>query len=493
MARTRRTTAPKARRRTASAERVSDVGLPPVAPPAVSDRAIEVANDPEGLTAFLAGGAGPVYDRQRSYAETGLDPATVASIFREADKGYWLNRYADLWDGLRQRDHQVHTLDRGRRVAISTKKFLVHPSDARDPIAVGLATAVRAMVDQIDGFDTAIYSMLSANGPGYALMEPIYQFQTLRFPWNNESQAVYGLHPRELRWVHQRHLYFAWDTDEPHLDLGVDGKLPLSAAPHKLFLYQAIGDGIASARGFMRPATWLHLLGQQSMVAGGIYLRRYGLPALAAYLKPEQLKDAAFKAEIIRWLQAYGDGDPSIFPDWMDGKIRADDVPAASGTVNLHMQWRAFIDACLAKCIEGAVLQSEASGGGPGSYALGSLHEARSYDVSVCDAIGSCEKLRQGLFRAWIDLNGDALGRVFGVPPAELLMRVPLCSRRVDRETTPKERAEILCMFADRGMVGSIGQIRNEYAFDEPTDKDDRFTGRVTPGGNAATTETEGT
>ena len=372
----------------------------------------------------------------------------------------------------------IANLDRGRRVGITTKKFLVHASDPRDPIAVGLADVTRAMFDQLDGFDSAVYSMLSANGPGYSLMEPIYREGTLRFTWEKSTQTLTGLHPRELRWIHQRHLYFGWDTDEPHLDLGSDGKLPLAEAPHKLFLYQTIGDGIASARGFMRPATWLHVLGQSSLVSGGIFLRRFGIPPIAAFVPQAKWKDAAFQAEVLAHLQNWGNGDPAVFPDWMRDAFRVDPTAVTTGASNLHMQWRGFIDACLAKCIQGAILQSEASGGGPGSYALGTVHEARSYDVSVVDSIGSCERLRNGVVRAWIDLNKRALAKIFGVTPEDLLWRLPLLSRRIDRETSPKQRAEILCMFADRGMVGSINQARNEYAFDAPVDNNDRFEGK---------------
>src|SRR4029077_5202110 len=114
---------------------------------------------------------------------------------------------------------------------------------------------------------------------------------------------------------------------------------------------------------------------------------------------------------------------------------------------------------------------------GPGSYALGAVHENRSYDVSVVDSIGKCEKIRSALFWAWIDLNSGGRRRLLGPPPDSLLGCIPKCFRRIDRETTPKERAEIAALFAKGGLAISKAQLRNEYAWDPPDSDDDAFKG----------------
>ena len=476
------------RKATSDVKRVEGVGLAPIVPIGSNEAAAKRAESEEGLTGWIGPSAGPSQDRVKSYPGMELDPETILSIFREADRGYWLVRYADLWDDIRQRDYQLYSLDRGRRVGITTKRFDVLPSDPKDPIAVGLAAAAQTMVDQIDAFDSATYSLLSANGPGYSMQEPIYRHSTLRFTWNKSVQTLYGLHARELRWVHQRHAFFAWDTDAPHLDLGSDGRVPISSLPHKIFFYQTVGDGISSTRGFLRPATWLHLMKNTSLVSGAIFLKIFGIPPLAAYVPDGKWKDASTRDEIENYLRRYGNGEPSIFPEWMMGKIKADTAALGSGAMDLHMKWCGYLDACLAKAVQGAILQSEASGSGPGSYALGSVHEAKSYDVVMCDAIGTCEHTRSTLLWAWIDLNSDALAKIFNVPPHELFSRIPICARRIDRETTPKERAEIACMFAKGGMKLSKGQLRSEWAFDAPIDDDDAFNGEavmVSSGGAA--------
>src|SRR5579871_2974621 len=455
------------------------VGIPPMQPLWVSEKALREAASPEALGGLISAGAGPTFDRYITYGSANqLDPNQIDTIFRQADRGQYLVQYGDLWQLLNQRDYQIFALDRGRRVGITTKRFQITASDPRDEVSVGLRNAVEAMNDGIDAFDTeGVYSMLAANGPGYSLLEVIYEIGTIRFPWRGSTVAVQTINPRRLRYVLPKHLYFKWDDDEPHLNLGGDGNPPLGAAPYKWVWYRTLGDGIASMRGYFRPTAWLHLLGQTSIVSGAIFLKLFGVPQIRAFIEQEKWKDQVLKATIEAHLQAYGNGIPSVFPHWMKDRIETQPGPLAGGGVEVHMKWRGFVDACMAKCIQGAVLQVEASGGGPGSYAQSQTHEARSYDVSVVDAVGTCETIRAQLYRNWIDLNGPVLAGVFGVEPAALLGRVPKCQRRIDRETTPKERAEIIKMFADGGLEGSKRQIRNEYALDTPDDEDDAFRG----------------
>jgi hypothetical protein len=214
-----------------------------------------------------------------------------------------------------------------------------------------------------------------------------------------------------------------------------------------------------------------------SLVSGAIFLKLFGIPSIRAFIKQEAWKDAGLQAEIKRHLQDLGNGVPSTFPDFLRGMIDVQGAPVSAAGVDVHMKWVGFLDACMAKAIQGAVLQMEASGNGPGSYALGAVHENRSYDVSVVDSIGTCEKIRSALFWAWIDLNIDGLARILGAPPDYLLGCIPKCFRRIDRETTPKERAEIAALFAKGGLPISKGQLRNEYAFDPPDDDEDAFKG----------------
>jgi phage gp29-like protein len=218
------------------------VGLRPMQAPYVSEKAVREAQSTEALQGWIAGTAGPIHDRYRSHISRELDPETVESVFRQADRGQYLVQYGDLWQELLERDYQLFSLDRGRRAGITTKRFQISASDARDEVSAGVRNAVEAMVGGIDAFDTdGVYSMLSANGPGYSLVEVIYEFSVIHFPWGGKTIAVETLNPRQLRYVHQKHLWFGWDTDQPYLNQGGDGQLPLAVAPFKWLWYRALG------------------------------------------------------------------------------------------------------------------------------------------------------------------------------------------------------------------------------------------------------------
>ena len=96
-------------------------------------------------------------------------------------------------------------------------------------------------------------------------------------------------------------------------------------------------------------------------------------------------------------------------------------------------------------------------------------------------------------YRNWIELNGDVLAGVFGVSPDDLLCRIPSCERRIDRETTSKERAEIAMLYSKGGLVLSKNQLRTEYAFNKPSDVDDEFRGEpvMVPSGAVAASPEE--
>ena len=466
-----------------------EIGIPASAPFWVSDKAMEIAASPEALYGSLAAGAGPTYDRYLTYAANQLDPNQIDTIFRQADRGQYLVQYGDLWQLICQRDYQMFALDRGRRVGITTKTFQINASDTTDDVSNGVRNAVEAMVDGIDAFDTdGVHSMLAANGPGYSLLEIIYEVGTIRFPWNGTVVSVQTINPRQLRFVLHKHLYFKWDDDEPYLQIASDGQLPLRQAPYKWIWYKTLGDGIASMRGFFRPCAWLHLLGQTSMVSGAIFLKLFGIPQLAAYINQEKYKDANIKAVVDSCMKSYGNGTPTVMPDWLQGKIEAKDGPIGSGSVELHMKWRAFIDTCMAKAIQGASLQIESSSGGPGSYAQSVTHENRSYDVAEIDSVGTCGALKAQLFKNWLKLNSEVLAPIFGIDPRDLASHTPHCSRRIDRETSPRERAEIAELFAVGGMELSKRQLRSEYAFDVPDSDEDAYRGspvKIQKGGAA--------
>lgn len=456
-------------------ERVEGVGIPPMPPPAVDAGALALVRSRGALEGTITDGAGPMHTRTSTYPGDGLDPVAVDTIFREADRGQWISRYADLYHQVRRRSTHIFAVDHIRRVGVSGKKFLVHAHDST-PLAQGLRQYMEACVDEIDGFDTATYELLGANGPGYGAQEIVWGWRRVRFPWQGRTVSMDGLLPVGLRWVHQKHFWFAWDSDAPFIDLGGGaGKVPLSALPHKFVWHTTLGEGFASSRGWLRPVTWIHLLAQGAFRDAGILLRLFGIPNIQARIPRNLWENETIKAAVAAGLADFGNAKPSLFPD--EVKIESSPGTAASGAADLHPRMIGIANAEISKAMLFQTLTTESSASGAGSYAQSRVHENQKYDAVAADAVGVCENQRRDLGRSIVTLNLSDLCRIFGAGPDDILAHLPWFSRRVERETTPKERAETASIFMRNGLALSKSQFRDEYAFDVPTGSDDEMNG----------------
>jgi hypothetical protein len=136
-----------------------------------------------------------------------------------------------------------------------------------------------------------------------------------------------------------------------------------------------------------------------------------------------------------------------------------------------------LMNAEISKAVLFETLTTEASPSGAGSYAQSRTHENQKFDAIIADASGVCAAKRRDLFRSVVELNALDLAALFGVPPDDLMANLPWCSRRIEREVTPKERAEVRAIYLKNGLTQSKAQIRDENAYDVPTGPEDELKG----------------
>ena len=424
------------------------------------DRVIAIAESDEALRGRISYQAGPQHTRYSTYIATGLSPATVYSVLRDADLGI-MYRWADLCEQVLERDGHLRSVDRGRRVEVSGKPFRVQPLNDT-PTAQFLAKFIRAVVDQIDSFDRSVYSLLQANAVGYSLSEIVYAQSKVRFPGLDGSPVVLdGLFPRQIDWVHPKHLRFNRDTDEPLLDVGSGGMMPLP--PHKFIFHPSQGDGLYERRGHMRACVWLHLFKQQCIRDWAVFGALFGIPNIIAKYPRGIVEPNEAQALYQTVLQDFGQGKPVIVPD----DLTVEATPAPSGTGNAaQVQMIGWANAEISKTVQGETLTTELAQ--TGSYNIGEVHADTKHAIIRDDARGAASDLRSDLFRSVVELNIDGLAKSLGVPPREILASVPLCSWRIEREVSPMQRAQIITTLANAGLRIPVDQIYDEFGFDTP-------------------------
>jgi phage gp29-like protein len=452
----------------------------------------------EVLRSRISVGAGPYNDRISTYPETQLDPQKIDRIFKAADYGVGIYQYADMNHGVRKRDAHLVGIDRQRRHGVANKPFLIWARDDTEPLAVGMAHAMRAMYDGIDGFSTAMYATLSKNCDGWSTTEIVYAPGAIRFqkPDGNgggEMLTVRGLWPRQLIWVHGKHTQFSNDSaDEPLLDMGRDGVVRL---PKYKFLYSvAPGEGVASSRGYARSVVWMHFFKHAKFRDWVVFLHIYGIPFLQGKVSREYWKDTSMKSVLSAAMQAYGTGDTGvILPDGLS--IEVHDPVSMGAAGDAHKSLIGICNAEQSKAVLGEMLTIEP--GESGSFKLGAVHQDAAQEVIVGDAAVLADDNRRDIMLQAIELNADALAQAFNVRPEELPLAVPACGFRTDREWSPEQRQKIFSGAMEDGVEVSEAQYRRELQVDKPTSPKDVLRGKAVtvPSGGAAvgaTTASEG-
>lgn len=456
---------------TAKNKRLPNVGIQRVEFPHSDEKTTALISSRDAFEAQVTAGAGPTIDRHSTYPATSLDPEKIESVMREATLGI-VYRYADLCEQIRQRDAHLRSVDHGRRAAVANKPFLVLPKDDT-ALARAVANYLRAVVDEIDGFSSSIYSVLTANCDGYGAGEIVYQPGARRFPGvDGKPVLVRGLFPRRIPWVHGKHFRFQQDNrDVPILDLGAGRFTDL--VPGKFLYHRCMGDGISTMRGYIRSVVWLHFLKHASLRDWGIFLHLYGIPQLYGLLSKDLWNDALNRALLEKAIVAYGTGESApILPEGMEIKINPGPTPAA---VEAHKALCGYCDSSISKAVQGETLTTEM--GGTGSYNASETHAQTKHDVIQGDAVTMAEDVRSDIFRPAVELNIDALALALAAPPDEIRAVVSRCAFETDRETSPEARQRIMLAYAKAGVKISVSQIREENNFRPPSSEADTLPG----------------
>lgn len=453
-----------------TAPRIDGIGIARQAPyPPATPQQERIATSTEALRGRISYGAGPQHTRYSTYPAVGLSPQTVQSILRDADLGI-VYRWADLNEQVLERDGHLRSVDRGRRVEVSGKPFRVAPV-TDTPIAQVLAKFVRAVVDQIDSFERSVYSMLGANAVGFSLSEIVWEQGKVRFPGvDGVPVTVDGLFPRQLDWVHPKHLVFDRDTDEPMLNIGSGGAL--SFPKHKFVFHGSAGDGFFERRGYMRSVIWLHLFKQHCIRDWAIFGSLFGIPNIVARYPRGVIEPTEARAIYETLLTDFGQGKPIIAPDDIDVTV----TPGPAGTGNAAQQGMiGWCNAEISKAVQGETLTTELSQ--TGSYNIGDVHADTKHAIIRDDARGLAGDLRSDLFKSIVELNLDALARLTGASPEDVRAAVPVPSWRIERETSPLQRAQIIVALAGIGLKMSPDQVYEEFGFDPPPPETDPLPG----------------
>ncbi len=390
------------------------------------------------------------------HAGWGLTADTIRAAFRMAELG-WPQRQCDIFDDVIERDGHTRSLIEGRVDAVAGKSWIVQAGGDSEADAVAAKQLEDAM-RRIPDIGQVWEHLLTAPFFGYAAAE---------MDWDRLDDLAVPVH---FALVPHRRFKLVPGTNEPRLLTETNNLEGEPLAPGK-WVFATRRHRTLVRAGSMRSVTWWAWLKSLSVRDWQIFASRFGLPFVIGLHGHDANEEE--KAKIREAVLSFGKHGGALLPD--DTKIEVKEpASVSSGTgMSVHPGLVQLANQEISKLISGATLTS-GEGSSVGSYALGKVHQDRSFDLTLGDAERMANWFQTCVGAPYVRFNG-------------LAARPPRLKFRVVREVDPLVRIQIASIFANE-LGGELDedQLRTENDFKAPTGKALKGTKKPAPTGAPA-------
>jgi len=297
------------------------------------------------------------------------------------------------------------------------------------------------------------------------------------------SSRYYGFAGSEINWQDNGDAIVpSWYTNVPHRRFRFDEfDRPLLLQDRNfqgeplrpgawIFASNAI-SGVTARSGLGRVFTWFSVFKKWSFRDWVIVAEKYGIPSIVG--KYRQDSTAEDKSALRDAVQDLGEAGYAIMSEAT--QIDIHEATRGGASTSLHS---AIIKECnseISKLITGSTLTLDS--GGPGSFALGKVHETRAFDFVLADAELVMRRFRRDVALPFMSSNG------FTGKPPELIIHVA-------REQDPMTRMQIFAEAQKMGLDIDRDQVREEMQFRAPPTPERTLQAPTAPiGGNSEQTD----
>lgn len=452
------------------------------------EKARRIIESREALGGRVGYHAGSVPSWINTYAG-GLTPQRIRAIHNEVRVSGWMVNKASLDEETLLSDAHLHAADSTFRDRITGCAYDVAPSDDTE-LALHIADYQLAVTTQMDSYQESCRRNLGGNAFGYAVEEAIFDVEPapLRCQIGGEDVEVWGHHPRKREQFSNKLTRWDVSANELLIDTGRGTGTPMP--PHKFVAYEASGSFQTRLNGYMFPGIWLHLLKSNATARWGVLLEIWGLPVPWVNVDYAAWQDATRRSEYEAMLADAGLGKPILTTD--DIKIDKAFEISSGDARGMHAALVGWATTEQSKLVLGSSLTQEI--GGPGSYALGTVH-AETTEIRVANCARRLSETearwhREFLKFAIYEVNADgSLGEVNPrglcgvlstlhgrkVTPEEILSKCGTPYWRIQREMTPQVRMDLYSKAVnDLGLLIDEDAPYREFGFRKPRRKTDR-------------------
>ena len=377
------------------------------------------------------------YGLQSGHPESNLGVQKIISVYRAAESGYTRDQ-CDLFEGIVENDGHLRAAIAARTLQLTGATWQVQSGgdDAQSIKAAELLSDALAYTN----FDRAKENIISCRYFGYSASEII---------WERVGGDVLPVH---FITVPHRRINFDIQNDEPKLIGEHEYRGGESLAPGK-WIYAINRDSICprpSRAGLLRTASFFSLFKKMALRDSVIRSEKFGIPfILGVYSSDEGFgEDSIDKLE--EAVANLGEDGQAVIND----KAEIKSIGGLTDGVDLHAKIIDLSNGEISKLITGATLNADS--GGPGSFALGRVHETRAFFFVKADA-----QLVQQHFEDDIALPFIAYNGFTNAKPPRLKIHIA-------QTDDPSARMQLYKSAFDMGIEFDSEQFREEFQMRNP-------------------------
>jgi phage gp29-like protein len=383
------------------------------------------------------------YDRLQAHPGYGLTNQRIWQTYRNAECG-WVQPQCDLFDDIKESDGHLLSLYNGRLEAVAGKEWVIQ-AGGTDAASKAAAEALAEQLDDDENFVEFMEHQLSAEFYGFAASEMAWGFSERERIWAPE------------RFINVPHRRFSVNngsklmllTDESRFD-----GIPLEVA--RWVVSRGRHANIARA-GLLRTATWWAHFKRLSVRDWVIFAAKFGIPHVTGVYQENASEEA--QSALKTAVEDIGEGGQAILAETT--RIVLSELAQRSGdTSSVHPSIIAMCEAQMSKLINGATLNVET--GGPGSFALGKVHQTRAHVKDVSAALRMSRVFRSQVSGPFCHFNGFLAAGA----------KAPRLKIQVVQELDQATRLMLASMMANElGADIDEAQLRDELGLRKPSDE----------------------
>lgn len=331
-----------------------------------------------------------------------LTPQRLFSAYRQAEQGMPMLQ-CDTFEDVLENDGHLRGQYESRLSSVAFRPWMIQPG-GKQAIDIACAQALQDALRKTNMLGL-LWHLMDGLGMGWSGANTV---------WGLDEKSLTVVPKWFLLAAHRRFLVdesgmgeLRFRTEEnqwPGEILG-PGEFVIGKRMHRLVV----------RAGLFRTSTWWALFKRMSITDWIVFAEKFGIPIVLGYYQERASPES--RNALLAAITDIGTDGQAILSELT--KIVIETAQTRSGDVGaLHPAIASRCDAEISKVITGATLNVET--GGPGSFALGKVHETRANVLVFGDALWVAEVIGTGVIAPFIEYNP----RFAGCAPPRMFIRV---------------------------------------------------------------------